>query len=155
MITLTLKDGSKMEVEKGTLIIEVAKQISTGLAKKAVVAKLNDVLVDLKTPINEDSKLELVLLEDKEAFEVLNHSCAHLLAQAMQHLYKGTKYGVGPAIEEGFYYDFKIPATITAEDFTKIEAEMKKIVKENLPINHYYLSKKDAKEKFKMVLDKK
>ena len=149
MITLTLKDGSKMEVEKGTLIIEVAKQISTGLAKKTVVAKLNDVLVDLKTPINEDSKLELVLLEDKEAFEVLNHSCAHLLAQAMQHLYKGTKYGVGPAIEEGFYYDFKIPATITAEDFTKIEAEMKKIVKENLPINHYYLSKKDAKEKFK------
>lgn len=149
MITLTLKDGSKMEVEKGTLIIEVAKQISTGLAKRAVVAKLNDVLVDLKTPINEDSKLELVLLEDKEAFEVLNHSCAHLLAQAMQHLYKGTKYGVGPAIEEGFYYDFKIPATITAEDFTKIEAEMKKIVKENLPINHYYLSKKDAKEKFK------
>ncbi|MCH5180893.1 MAG: threonine--tRNA ligase [Erysipelotrichales bacterium] len=148
MIKVTLKDGSMIDIEKGTLIIEVAKNISSGLAKKSVVAKLNGELVDLKSPIEEDSTLELVLLEDSESFEVLNHSCAHLLAQAMNRLYPGTKFGVGPAIEEGFYYDFKVPGVITAEDFPKIEAEMKKIVKENISVNHYFLSKDEAKAKF-------
>ena len=80
MVKLTLKDGSIKEVEKGTLVIEVAKELSPSLAKKCCVAKLNDVLVDLKTKIEEDAKLELVLLDDCDAFPVLNHSCAHLLA---------------------------------------------------------------------------
>ena len=101
---ITLKDGSILEAEEGKLIVEIAKELSPSLAKKCVVAKLNDKLVDLKTPIIEDSKLELVTFDDKEAFEVLNHSCAHLLAQAMQRLYPGTNFGVGPWIEEGFYY---------------------------------------------------
>lgn len=149
MINVTLKDGSIKQVEKGTLVIEVAKELSTSLAKKCCVAKLNEVLVDLKTPINEDSKLELVLLEDQEAFEVLNHSCAHLLAQAIKRLYPEACFGVGPAIEEGFYYDFKINGTIALEDLPKIEAEMKKIVKENVTVNHYILTKDEAKAKFK------
>lgn len=149
MINVTLKDGSIKQVEKGTLVIEVAKELSTSLAKKCCVAKLNEVLVDLKTPINEDSKLELVLLEDQEAFEVLNHSCAHLLAQAIKRLYPEACFGVGPAIEEGFYYDFKINGTIALEDLPKIEAEMKKIVKENITVNHYILTKDEAKAKFK------
>ncbi len=148
MLKITLKDGSTMDVENGKLIIEVAKELSPSLAKKCVVAKLNDKLVDLKTPLNEDSKLELVTFSDKEAFEVINHSCAHLMAQAVSRLYPGTRMGVGPAIEEGFYYDFSLPTPITNDDLPKIEAEMKKIVKENIAINHYMLSKADAKKKF-------
>ena len=148
MLKITLKDGSTIDVEEGKLIIEVAKSISSSLAKNSVVAKLDGNIVDLKTPITKDCSLELVTLEDPEAFPVLNHSCAHLLAQAMKRLYKNVKFGVGPSIEEGFYYDFGVEESITSDDFAKIEAEMKKIVKENLPINHYYLSKDEAKEKF-------
>ncbi|MBR6071911.1 MAG: threonine--tRNA ligase [Acholeplasmatales bacterium] len=149
MIKITLPDGSLMEVEKDTLVIEVAKSISPSLAKKCIVAKVNDKLVDLKSKLEEDSKLELVTFDSPLAFEVLNHSCAHLMAQAVCRLYPGTKMGVGPAIEEGFYYDFGLESPITNEDLPKIEAEMKKIVKENIAINHYMLSKADAKEKFK------
>ena len=148
MLKIILKDGSTIDVEEGKLIIEVAKSISSSLAKNSVVAKLDGNLVDLKTPITKDCSLELVTLEDPEAFPVLNHSCAHLLAQAMKRLYKNVKFGVGPSIEEGFYYDFGVEESITSDDFAKIEAEMKKIVKENLPINHYYLSKDEAKGKF-------
>jgi len=148
MINVTLKDGSVKVLEESKLIIEFAKELSPSLAKKCVVAVMDGVLVDLKAPIVADCNLELVLADDQRAFEVLNHSCAHLLAQAMGRLYPGTLYGVGPAIEEGFYYDFKIPVTVVMEDLPKIEEQMKKIVKENLPIKHYMLSKEDAKVKF-------
>ncbi|MDE6656296.1 MAG: threonine--tRNA ligase [Anaeroplasmataceae bacterium] len=148
MLKVSLKDGSIKEVEEGKLIIEVAKELSSSLAKKACVAKEDDVLVDLKTPLVKDCKLELILLEDKEAVDVLNHSCAHLLAHAMHRLYPDTCFGVGPAIEEGFYYDFKVNSPIALEDLPKIEAEMKKIVKENVSIQHYYLKKNEAKKKF-------
>ncbi|MCI9653721.1 MAG: threonine--tRNA ligase [Acholeplasmatales bacterium] len=148
MIKISLKDGSIKEAEKGKLIIEFAKELSPSLAKKACVAKLDEVLVDLKTPLLKDSKLEIILFEDKEAIDVLNHSCAHLLAHAMKRLYPDTCFGVGPAIEEGFYYDFKVNSAIALEDLPKIEAEMKKIVKENISIQHYYLDKKEAKKKF-------
>ncbi len=150
MIKVTLPDGSIKEVEKDTLVISVAKELSPSLAKKAIVGKIDGVLVDLKTPIVSDCKLELITPENKEeAFEVINHSCAHLLAQAMKRLYPNTKFGVGPAIEEGFYYDFGVDAQITIDDLPKIENEMKKIVKENISINHYTLTKAEAKEKFK------
>lgn len=148
MIKITLKDGSVKEAEAGLLIIELAKELSPSLAKKCVCASLNGVLVDLKTPLMQDASLELILQGDAKAFEVINHSCAHLLAQAMQHLYPGTRYGVGPAIEEGFYYDFCVPSPVALEDLPKIEAEMKRISKENLPIQHYMLSKTEAKKKF-------
>ena len=148
MIKITLKDGSIKEVEAGKLVIEVAKELSTSLAKKCICASINGELVDLKTPITADCELELLLADDPRSFEVLNHSCAHLVAHAMKRLYPGTKFGVGPAIEEGFYYDFSVPQTVKIEDLPKIEAEMKKIVKENIAINHYMLSKADAKAKF-------
>ena len=149
MYKVTLIDGSIKEVEEKTLIIQVLKEISPSLAKQAIVAKVNGELVDLKDEITSDIKLEAILPGSKEAFEVINHSCAHLVAQAMQRLYPGTRCGVGPAIEEGFYYDFAIPESITNDDLKKIEDEMRRISKENLPIKHYYLSKKDAKELFK------
>lgn len=149
MLNITLKDGSVKKIESGKLVIELAKELSPSLAKRCCVAKVDGVLVDLKTPLNKDCNLELILLEDKEAIDVLNHSCAHLLAQAIKRLYPNACFGVGPAIEEGFYYDFKIDSSITLEDLPKIEAEMKKIVKENIAINHYMLSKSDALDKFK------
>ena len=149
MVKVTLKDGSVKEVESGKLIIELARDLSQSLAKKCVVARVDGALVDLKSPITKDCSLELITNDLPEAFEVLNHSCAHLLAQAVKRLYPGTQCGVGPAIEEGFYYDLAIPQVINAEDLPKIEAEMKKIVKENLPIVHKTMSHKEAKEMFK------
>ncbi len=149
MLKVKLIDGSIKEVEENALVVSVAKELSPSLAKKACVAKLDGVLVDLKTPITKDSSLELVMFDSKEAFEVINHSCAHLLAQAMQRLYPGTTCGVGPAIEEGFYYDFGVNGVVTVDDLAKIEAEMKKIAKENLAINHSKVSKAEAKEMFK------
>lgn len=146
MLKIQLKDSIK-EVEEGTFIVTIAKEL--GILKSTCVAKLNGVVVDLKTPLTEDASIEFISFEDKEAFEVINHSCAHLLAQAMKRLYPGTRYGVGPAIEEGFYYDFAVPTAISNEDLEKIELEMKKISKENITVNHYKLSKADAKEKFK------
>lgn len=148
MVKVVLKDGSIKEIEQGKLVIEVAKEISPSLAKKSIVGKINGVLVDLKTPINEDCNLELVLVDDAEGLDILNHSCAHMLAQAMSRLYPGTLFGVGPAIEEGFYYDFKVPTQVQLEDLPKIEEEMKKIVKESISINHYMMSKDEAKAKF-------
>ena len=147
MVKVDLGNGNVKEVEAGSLIIVLAKEL--GILKETCVAKLNDKLVDLKTPINEDCSLTFIPYTDKEAFEVINHSCAHLLAQAMKRLYPGTRYGVGPAIEEGFYYDFAVPSPVSNEDLEKIESEMKKIVKENIPVNHYKLSKAEAKEKYK------
>ena len=149
MVKVTLKDGSVKEVESGKLIIELARDLSQSLAKKCVVARVDGALVDLKSPLTKDCSLELITNDLPEAFEVLNHSCAHLLAQAVKRLYPGTQCGVGPAIEEGFYYDLAIPQAINVEDLPKIEAEMKKIVKENLPIVHETLSHKEAKELFK------
>lgn len=149
MVKVTLKDGSVKEVESGKLIIELARDLSQSLAKKCVVARVDGALVDLKSPLTKDCSLELITNDLPEAFEVLNHSCAHLLAQAVKRLYPGTQCGVGPAIEEGFYYDLSIPQAIKADDLPKIEAEMKKIVKENLPITHEYASHAEAKEIFK------
>lgn len=149
MVKVTLKDGSVKEVESGKLIIELARDLSQSLAKKCVVARVDGALVDLKSPLTKDCSLELITNDLPEAFEVLNHSCAHLLAQAVKRLYPGTQCGVGPAIEEGFYYDLSIPQAINADDLPKIEAEMKKIVKENFPITHEYASHAEAKEIFK------
>ena len=148
MLKITLIDGSQIEVEKGKMVLEVLKGISPSLLKKSIVAKFNGKLVDLKYELNEDGALEAIMFDSKEGFEVLNHSTAHLLAQAINRLYPGSLFGVGPAIEEGFYYDFKLPVAISNEDLPKIEEEMKKIVKENISINHYFLATAEAKKKF-------
>ena len=150
MIEIILPDGSKLEKEKGVLPIVIAKEISPSLAKKCVVAKFNDKMIDLTEPLNESGSLKFVTTDDKEAFEVLNHSTAHLLAQAVGRLFKGAKFGVGPDIEEGFYYDFDLGENVLKpEDLQRIEDEMKKIVKENIKIEHSIISKKEALEIFK------
>ena len=149
MYKLVLKDSSIKEVENDTLVINVVKELSVSLAKKAVCAKLNGKLIGLTDKVCEDGEFEVLTEDSSEALEVLNHSTAHLLAHAVKRLYKDTNFGVGPTIEEGFYYDMAINEAITINDLPKIEAEMKKIVKENIAIVHSVVSKEEALEMFK------
>lgn len=149
MYKLVLKDSSIKEVENDTLVINVVKELSVSLAKKAVCAKLNGKLIGLTDKVCEDGEFEVLTEDSSEALEVLNHSTAHLLAHAVKRLYKDANFGVGPTIEEGFYYDMAINEAITINDLPKIEAEMKKIVKENIAIVHSVVSKEEALEMFK------
>ena len=145
---VVLKDGKTLELNPSQTYADVASMISPSFRKKVLAAKANGELVDLNREVSGDCEVEFVLREDAEAFEILNHSCAHLLAHAMKRLYPGTLFGVGPAIEEGFYYDFKVSEPVQLEDLPKIEEEMKKIVKESISLNHYMLAKDEAKAKF-------
>lgn len=138
MPKLTLKDGSILEVAANTTCMEVALQISEGLARVALVAKLNGEVVDLSTPITDDATLELCTFDSEEGRRAFRHSASHVLAQAVKRLYPDAKLAIGPAIENGFYYDFDA-APFTAEDLKKIEAEMKKIVKENIKLERFTL----------------
>ena len=145
-------DGSIKEFANGSSPLEIANSISVSLAKKSVLAKINGQLWDLKRPINSEDivEFELLLKDSKEAYEVLNHSCAHLLATAVKRLYKDAQFGVGPNIEEGFYYDINAGSVkITEDDLPKIEKEMQKIVSEDLAFVRREVSKAEALELFK------
>lgn len=144
-------DGSKKELEKGLSAFEIANQISSNLAKKSVCALVNGEMYDLNRPINEDAKLELITKDDKRSLEVLNHSCSHLMASAIKKLYPDSMFGVGPAIEEGFYYDINPGEGIkfSEADLLKIEKEMKHIVSQNVKFERKEVSKKEALELFK------
>ncbi|HWI47738.1 MAG TPA: threonine--tRNA ligase [Rummeliibacillus sp.] len=153
MIKLTFPDGSVKEFEKGITTDAVALSISPGLRKKAIVGKFNDVLVDSKTPLEEDGSIAIITPADSEALEVMRHSTAHLLAQAVKRLFPGVKLGVGPVIDGGFYYDIDSPEPITSEEFSRIEKEMKKIVAENIEIVRHDVSRAEAKKRFKEIND--
>lgn len=144
VVKVKLKDGSIREVEKGISILDFAKQISEGLARVAVGAKLNGESADLMDIIDEDCELNILRFEDDNGKEFLRHTSAHILAQAVKRLYPNTKLAIGPSIEEGFYYDFDSEHTFTPEDLEKIEKEMQKIVKENLDLEKFVLSKDEA-----------
>ena len=144
-------DGSVKEFENGKSAFDIAMSISPSLAKKSIVAKINGELWDLKRPINEDSSLELLMSDAKEAYEVLNHSCSHLMATAVKKLYPNACFGVGPAIEEGFYYDINPGDGVkfTEEDLPKIEKEMTRLVGADLHFERREVSKAEALELFK------
>ncbi|MFE4570215.1 threonine--tRNA ligase [Paenibacillus chitinolyticus] len=146
MIKLTFPDGSVKEYAPGTTVEQVAESISTGLKKNAVIGVVNGRQVDLNAPIEEDAELKIVTLDSEEGVEVLRHSTAHLMAQAIKRLYgeRAVKLGIGPVIEDGFYYDIDIENPLTPEDLTKIEKEMAKIVQENLPIVRRVVSREEA-----------
>lgn len=148
MIRLTLKDGSVREVEEGLSYIEVAKSLSSSLAKQCVAAKVDGNLVDLGDKVTHDANLEFVVKGDKEAFEILNHSAAHLLANAVFDLYPNAQFGVGPNIEEGFYYDIAFPEPIQPADLAKIEKRMQQLSKANIKITHEMMSKEEAHKLF-------
>lgn len=141
---ITLKNGDALELEAGATAYAAAQKISDGLARAAVAAKVNGELCDLSHPLSEGDTLEIVTLKDKEGLEVYRHTCSHVLAQALKTIYPTCKLAIGPVIENGFYYDVDFKTPITMEDFAKIEAEMKKIIKSNLPIERFTLPREDA-----------
>ena len=145
MVKVTLKDGSIIEVEKGSSIIEVAKKISEGLARVATCGKVNGKTEDLRFEIEEDCELTIETFESSlEGKKAYWHTTSHIMAQAVQRLFPNTKFAIGPAIDEGFYYDFDVTENFNDEDKEKIEAEMKKIIKEDLPIERFSLPKDEA-----------
>ena len=146
MVKLKLKDGSIMEVEKGSSILDVAKEISEGLARVATCGEINGKVEDLRYEINEDCELVIHTFQDDdlEGKKAYWHTTSHIMAQAIKRLYGNVKLTIGPAIENGFYYDFDTEKHFSEEDFEKIEEEMKKIIKEDLPIERYSLSREEA-----------
>ena len=143
---ITLKDGSVKEVNKGISVLELAKEISEGLARNATCAKVNGEVKDLRYNIKEDSEVEILTFDNSEdGKKAYWHTTSHIMAQAIKRIYgNDIKLAIGPAIDDGFYYDFDVKENISSEDFEKIEAEMKKIIKEDLPIERYTLSREEA-----------
>ena len=146
MIDVKLKDGSSLQVEQGSTVAEVAKQISMGLYRNAVGGLVDGEVADLRQPLEKDCSLEILTFEDAAGKRVFWHTASHVLAQAVQHLFPGVKFAIGPAIDGGFYYDFDVEKPFTTEDLEKIEAEMKKIAKEALPLERFELDPAEAKE---------
>ncbi|RMH62013.1 MAG: threonine--tRNA ligase [Calditrichaeota bacterium] len=147
-ITLTFPDGSQKSFDKGVTPLEVAATISNSLRKKAVAAKLNDRIVALNTPLEEDARIDILTFKEPEGREVFWHSSAHLMAQAIKRLYPEAELGIGPPIADGFYYDIDLDKKFTPDDLEQIEAEMAKIVEEDWPITRRVLSKEEALQFF-------
>ena len=144
MIKVTLKDGSVKEFENELSVLEIAKSISEGLARAVVAASVNDEVVGLDYIVKEDCTLNLFKFDDVEGKDVFRHTSAHMLAQAIKRLYPEAKFAIGPSIENGFYYDIDLEQRLTMEDLAKLEAEMKKIAKEDLKVERYELPKEEA-----------
>ena len=144
MIKVTLKDGSVREFENELSVLEIAKSISEGLARAVVAASVNDEVVGLDYIVKEDCTLNLFKFDDVEGKDVFRHTSAHMLAQAIKRLYPEAKFAIGPSIENGFYYDIDLEERLTMEDLAKLEAEMKKIAKEDLKVERYELPKEEA-----------
>lgn len=149
MVKLTLKDGSIREAEEDLSAAEIIKGIGMGLYKAACCVKLDGVVCDLRTPVTKDCTFEVLTFDDPEGKKTFWHTASHILAQAVKRLYPGTKLAIGPAIDGGFYYDFDAAHPFTPEELNKIEAEMKKIVKEKLPIEQYQLAPEEALQALK------
>ncbi|MBS6444338.1 MAG: threonine--tRNA ligase [Ruminococcus sp.] len=144
MIKLTLKDGSIREVENGIQASEVIKSIGMGLYKSSCCVKIDGEVKDLRTPLTKDCNFEVMTFDNIEGKKTFWHTASHILAQAVKRLYPQVKLAIGPAIDNGFYYDFDVEKPFTAEDLSKIETEMKKIVKEGLPLEQFEMSPQDA-----------
>ncbi|WP_312641601.1 threonine--tRNA ligase [Hydrogenoanaerobacterium sp.] len=149
MIKVMLKGGVVKEYEAGISAMEIAKDLGAGLYKAACAAKIGDQVVDLRTPITEDCELAILTFDDEAGKKAFWHTASHVLAQAVKHLYPSAKFAIGPAIDGGFYYDFDVEKPFTADDLVKIEAEMKKIVKEGLPLERFELEPAEALERMK------
>lgn len=147
-ILVTLPDGSSKTVPAGSSPLDVAQSISKRLAADAIVAKVNGELWDLNRPLDGDAKLEILTTKDPSALEVYRHSTAHLLAAAVLELYPETKLGIGPPIENGFYYDFDRPAPFTPEDLEKIEAKMRELAAADLPFERKLMAKEEGLKKY-------
>lgn len=152
MVKITLKDGSLIEVEKGTKVADVAAKLSTSLAKKALGAKIDGERAELMAEVNNDCKLEILTFDDEDGKWILRHTGSHILAQAVKKVYPEVKLAIGPAIDTGFYYDFDAEFSFTPEMLEKIEVEMNKIIKENLKLERFELPREEA---IKLMQEKK
>ncbi len=141
---ITLKDGSVKEYAQPMSVLDIARDISEGLARVACAGQVNGETVDLRTVIEEDAQLSILTAKDAEGLGVLRHTASHVMAQAVKRLYPGVKLAIGPSIADGFYYDMEFETPLTSDDFDKIEAEMKKIVKEDLEIKRFTLPRQEA-----------
>ncbi len=141
---ITLKDGSVKEYAKPMSVIDIAKDISEGLARMACAAEINGETADLRTILDSDCQLNILTAKDAEGLSALRHTASHVMAQAMKRLWPDTKLAIGPSIADGFYYDVDAKEPITADDLEKIEAEMKKIIKEALPLERFELPREEA-----------
>ena len=146
---ITLKDGSSKEYAQAMAIIDIAKDLSEGLARVATAAKVNGEIVDLRTVVEEDCELEILTFDSEDGKGAFNHTASHIMAQAIKRLYPDTKLAIGPSIDNGFYYDLDRETPFVADDLEKIEAEMKKIVKENLSLERFTKSREEAIAYFK------
>ncbi|MGD6967603.1 threonine--tRNA ligase [Rossellomorea vietnamensis] len=152
-LKITFPDGAVKEFPQGTTTEEIASSISSGLKKKALAGKINGNLIDLRTPIKEDGPIEIVTPDHDDALEVLRHSSAHLMAQAVKRLYPDAKLAIGPVIEGGFYYDIDSEHSITSEDLPKIEKEMKKISESNIEVVRKDVSRDEAQKMYEDIGD--
>lgn len=146
---ITLNDGKELEFKQDVTVATVAEKISESLKRNAVCGKVNGKIVDLSHVINNDASVEIFTLKDKEGLNVYRHTCAHVLAQAVKSIYPTCRLAIGPVIENGFYYDFDFATPVTQSDLAKIEQEMKKIIKSDLPIERFEISRKEAIKIFK------
>ena len=158
---ITLTDGKVLELPQGTTVAGVASAISEGLRRNALAGKVNGKLVDLSYALNDDAEVVIVTAKDPEALNIYRHTCAHVLAQAVKSIYPTCSLAIGPTIDTGFYYDIDFKTPITMDDLPKIEEEMKKIIKADLAIERFELSREDAvalmkkyKEPYKVQLIK-
>ncbi len=149
MMQITFPDGTKVNYKEGATPKEIAEDIGVGLAKAALAAKVNGELVDLSYEIKKDSEVKIITFKDDEGKDIFKHSAAHVLAAAVKRLFKDVKFGIGPAVEDGFYYDFDVKEPFSEEDLEKIETEMKKIIKEDIAFERKDVSKKEAEKIFK------
>lgn len=149
MITIHLKDGKEKEFESAVSLADAAKAISNSLGKNALVAKVNGELTDLRDPIVDGAEVEFFTKEDPEGLFTLRHTASHVMAQAIQHLFPGVKFAIGPAIDDGFYYDLDSDHVFSQEDFAAIEKEMSKIAKENIPLVKKVLPRDEALQYFR------
>ena len=149
MIQIKLKDGSVKSYESGSTIIDIAKDISEGLARIALAGEVNGELKDLRTPLFEDCELKLLTFDDEGGKHAYWHTASHIMAQAVLRLFPGVKLAIGPAIDTGFYYDFDLEKNFTPEDMAAIENEMKKIIKEDIAIERFSLPRQEALELMK------
>lgn len=151
MIEVTLPDGSKREFDAQVTVGDVAASIGAGLARAALAGKVNGKLVDLSTPITENSTVAIITDKDPEGLEIIRHSTSHLMAQAVKELFPDAQVTIGPVIENGFYYDFSMPHSLTLEDLPKIEKKMDEIVKRDLKIEREEMDRDEAVKFFKSI----
>src|SRR5690625_315105 len=152
-INIIFPDGASKQFNEGTTGEEIAAFISQGLKKPALAIKLDGELIDLKRELTHGGAIEIITARDNEGIEVMRHSTAHLMAQAVNRLYKNVQFGVGPVIDEGFYYDMDMEHKLTPDDLPKIEREMQRIIDANLEIERIEVSREEAKEMFKEIGD--